>query len=154
MHDGKCVASSKYKQSLFSLNEVNMRWALTAQSKSVFFQISRVLINKSMPVRLEMPSSLIYFSVFGFLHPAHMSVSLEYITMMKHETLPMCERVLKEMNDRLEEEMRINNDEDGDVELVAEIAVAGEQVEDGAKGQLKAVTMDIWSVLASDAVSD
>lgn len=106
-----------------------------------------------MPIRLELPSSLIYFSVFGFLHPAHMSVSLEYIAMMKHETLPMCERLLKELNNRLEAELRkYGGDGEGDVELLSEIRVAEEQVEDRAKEQLKTVTMDIWSVLTNDNV--
>ena len=108
-----------------------------------------------MPIRLELPSSLMYFSIFGFLHPAHMSVSLEYIAMMKHETLPMCERLLRELNGRLEEELSGNNygsDEEGDVELLSEIRVAEEQVEDRAKEKLKTVTMDIWSVLTNDNV--
>ena len=84
-----------------------------------------------------------------------MSVSLEYIAMMKHETLPMCERLLRELNGKLEEELGGNNygpDEEGDVELLSEIRVAEEQVEDRAKEKLKTVTMDIWSVLTNDNV--
>lgn len=85
-----------------------------------------------------------------------MSVSLEYIATMKHETLPMCERLLRDLNGRLEEELSGNiytSDDEGDVELLSEIRVAEEQVEARAKETLKTVTMDIWSVLTNDNVT-
>jgi len=152
----RCVESGLLQTVESPSNKDGELDAYVGETLHMCMTISRVLINRNMPIRLEVPSSLLYFSVFGFLHPAHMSVSLEYIAMMKHETLPMCERLLRELNGKLEEELGGNNygpDEEGDVELLSEIRVAEEQVEDRAKEKLKTVTMDIWSVLTNDNVT-
>jgi hypothetical protein len=79
-----------------------------------------------------------------------MSRALEYIAMMKHETLPLCTRLKNEAIERLESEGGGGNAADPeDVELKEEIKVIGRQLE---VAKLNTVTKDVLAVLSNDTV--
>merc|ERR1711874_217934 len=55
-------------------------------------------IRFEIPIRCKLPESIIYFSLFG-RNPVFVSESLEYLTMIKHETIPMIIRVARELHE-------------------------------------------------------
>jgi len=66
------------------------------ETLSIFRTITRCFILFEVPIRPKLPESIIYFSLFG-RNPAFVSESLEYMTMIKHETIPMIMRVCKDL---------------------------------------------------------
>ena len=60
--------------------------------------MTRCFIERSIPIRSKIPESIIYFSLFG-RNPVFISESLEYLTMIKHETIP----VMIKVSDKLSE---------------------------------------------------
>ena len=60
------------------------------------FQISRAMIIKKLPLRLDMPASYGYHALFHF-SPVYLSRVVEHVTMTKHETVPICHKQLKHL---------------------------------------------------------
>lgn len=56
---------------------------------------TRLMINHKIPLRLELPESFVYFALFD-TSPVLMSSALEQLTVAKHETIPMCKKMLKD----------------------------------------------------------
>lgn len=99
---------------------------------SMYMTLSRCLILKEIPVRAQLPAAVVYFSLFGS-SSVFLSRSLEYLTMTKHETIPLCHRKAKELEN------------EGD-HLGKEVAL--KQVEN--LDLLNACTKDALAVLATE----
>ena len=95
---------------------------------SMYLTMSRCFINANIPIRPEMPSSIVYMCLFSSC--SHfLSAALEYIAVMRQEIIPMCERFA----------------EGGDENVTR---VAGAQIENMEK--LNMIAKDVFAVLGED----
>ena len=62
---------------------------------SMFSSISKCFVQYKVPIRPELPSHFIYFSVFG-RNPVFFAKSLHHLTQVKQEIIPMCQNIRKE----------------------------------------------------------
>ena len=68
------------------------------QLQKHYFQITRCFIEGNIPIRSKLPESIIYFSLFG-RNPVFISESLEYLTMIKHETIPVIMKIAHKLDE-------------------------------------------------------
>jgi hypothetical protein len=100
------------------------------------------MIHKELPLRLELPSSFVYQALFEST-PIYLSRVLEHITMTKHETVPLCQRIYKQL-------CQLTEDDHLEEDVEAEKRVVLDHLDN--KDRLNAVTKDAIAVLSNQTV--
>lgn len=98
------------KSSLTQVQKQKYLYIYLSEVISIFMLLSRTLIANELPIRPQLPPSIVYFSMFSF-SSYYLSRSLECLAMAKHELIPLCVRLAKKFKEEkniLEEQVALS----------------------------------------------